>query len=620
MRPLPEVSPLQYSRSMTVPLFTLDDDSALSLQQQIRQRLLDAMLAGTLPPGARLPSSRQLAVQLGVARNTVFLAYQQLIADGRVESRERSGLYVSIDANWTRVGLDRLHEHEEHTGDFDWAPRLKRLVREDEAGRATPHWRQYPFPLLDGLFDESLFPAADWREASRLALGTNEIQQWSTDSGNTDDSLLMEELRLRVLPGRGIVARPEELLLTIGAQQALDLVTQLLVDRGTRVAIEDPGSYEWRRLVSWRGGQTVPQPVDSGGLIVNPALNACDLAIISPDCQNPTGAVLSLERRRALLKQAEAADFVVVEDATTTDALHPTILPAALWSLDRTGRVIHITTLSRVLEPGLQLGLIVAPPAVIRELRKLRRLALHHPPRNIQRATAYFLSLGHHDTLQIKLAKVFSERQLALRDALNHYLHAWVQIRPAPGGTAFWIQGPDDLDVAALTRVAERRGVLIDPIQQCYAAGDGPRNAFRLGFTSLPATRIRAGIAALAGAIRDTAEGGLEKLPMDKRGVLGGERLRSALRGLTLLYKTVYGDPCTIELLPDGRMAGRAGYANEDCDAGRWWTEGDRWYRQWDRWAYGEPAGYHTVIEADRVKWFNTDGVLVDSAVISRQD
>ena len=311
---------------------------------------------------------------------------------------------------------------------------------------------------------------------------------------------------------------------------------------------------------------------------------------------------------------------MVVEDATTTDALHPTTLPAALWSIDRTGRVIHITTLSRVLEPGLQLGLIVAPPAVIRELRKLRRIALHHPPRTIQRAAAYFLSLGHHDTLQTKLAKVFSERQLALRDALNHYLHAWVQIRPAPGGTAFWIQGPDDLDVATLTRVAERRGVLIDPIQQCYAAGDGPRNAFRLGFTSLPATRIRAGIAALAGAIRDTAEGGLEKLPMNKRGVLSGERLRAALRGLTLLYKTVYGDPCTIELLPDGRMAGRAGYANEDCDAGRWWTEGDRWYRQWDRWAYGEPAGYHTVIEADRVKWFNTDGVLVDSAVISRQD
>ena len=120
---------------MTVPLFSLDDDSALSLQQQIRQQLLDAMLVGTLPPGARLPSSRQLAVQLGVARNTVFLAYQQLIADGRVESRERSGLYVSFDANSTRVGLDRLHEHEEHTGDFDWAPRLKRLVREDEAGR-----------------------------------------------------------------------------------------------------------------------------------------------------------------------------------------------------------------------------------------------------------------------------------------------------------------------------------------------------------------------------------------------------------------------------------------------------------------------------------------------------
>ena len=604
---------------MAVPLFALDDDSALSLQQQIRQQLLEAVLAGALPPGARLPSSRQLARQLGVARNTVFLAYQQLIADGQVQSRERSGLYVSTDANSTRVGLDRLHEHQEHSGDCDWAPRLKRVLRDDDTGRATPHWRQYPFPLLDGLFDDSLFPAADWREASRLALGTHQIQQWSTDSGDADDPLLMEELRLRVLLGRGIVARPEELLLTMGARQALDLVTQLLIDRGTRVAVEDPGNPELRRLVSWRGGQAVPQPVDSSGLVVTPALDDCAFAIVSPGCQHPTGAVLPTERRRALLERAAAADFVLVEDATSTDALRLPSLPATLWSLDRAGRVIHVTTLSRVLEPGLQLGLIIAPPAVIRELRKLRRIAVHHPPRNIQQAAAYFLSLGHHDRLQAKLAKVFSERQLALRDALNHYLHAWVEIRPAPSGTAFWIQGPDDLDVAALTRAAERRGVLIDPVQQCYAVGDGPPNAFRLGFTSLPAIRIRAGIAALAGAVRDTAAGGLERLPLSMRGVLGGERLRSALRGLTLLYKTVYGDPCTIELLPDGRMAGRAGYANEDCDAGRWWTEGDRWYRQWDRWAYGEPSSFHTVVEADRVKWFNSDGVLVDSAVISRQ-
>jgi GntR family transcriptional regulator/MocR family aminotransferase len=172
------------------------------------------------------------------------------------------------------------------------------------------------------------------------------------------------------------------------------------------------------------------------------------------------------------------------------------------------------------------------------------------------------------------------------------------------------------LNVPGLIREAEARGVLIEPVAHYFARADAHENVFRMGITSLPIDRIRAGVAALAEVIRDML-GGAQ--PAGEQGVwLTGSALKETMSGATLLYKTVYGEPCSIELLPDGSMTGRAGYADEDRDAGRWWIEDDRWFRQWNNWAYGEPIGFHTTLDGDRIRWFNTDRRLIDSAVISR--
>jgi GntR family transcriptional regulator/MocR family aminotransferase len=603
---------------MRLASISLDPDSPLGLQHQIRQKLFEAMVAGTLPPGSRLPSSRKLADQLGVARNTVFLAYQQLIAEGHIESRERSGLYVSGDGLGAPVGLERVSEARVEPQAIDWSPRIRRPVRDDEGFRYPPDWRQYPSPFIDGLLDESLYPAAEWREASRLALGARQIQQWSTDGGDADDRMLVEEIRTKILPRRGIHARPDEILLTIGVQQALDLVVQVVADRGVVATLEEPGNPEMRRLLQWRGATLQHQPVDEEGLVLTD-LGTCDLVYVTPSCQLPTGAVMAMERRRQLLRRAAARDFVIIEDDSGSELSAAATLPPALRSLDRQNRVVYIASLSRVLEPGIRLGFIVAAPAVINEARRLRRAAVHHPPRNNQRAAAFFLALGNFDTTTARLGRIFRERLLALRDALNHYLHNWVEIRAARGGTCVWIHGPDWLDVASLLRAAERRGVLIEPVAPYFAAGQAPANVFRMGVTSLPLERIRPGVEALAAAIRDVAEGGLERLTAENRRWLTGTKLRAALADSTFLIKTVYGDPCTIELHADGRLVGRAGYANEDCDVGRWWVDGEKWYRQWERWAYAEASGYFIVVDGARVKLFNKDRIIVDTAILSRQ-
>ena len=586
-----------------------------TLQRQIRQKIIDAILAGVYPPGRRLPSSRKLSKQLGVARNTVVLAYQQLATEGYVTARECSGLYVNEEVTKGRLRFERIGGPEQQIAATDWVHRFKSRGPDRIAYRYPPDWQKYPFPFIEGRFDRSLFPVAEWREASRLALGVREIEQWSTDTGDADDPMLLEQIRTKVLPRRGIKARADEILITLGTQQALHLIAELLTDRTTRVAVEEPGNPSMREMFSNRGASIIHQPVDEDGMVINDWLDICRVVYVTPSHQRPTAVTLSIVRRRALIEKACTHDFVIVEDdfeceTNYLDDAHP-----ALRGMPGGDRVIYVGNLSRILSPSIRLGFLVAAPEVVSEARRLRGLATRHPPLNNQRTAALFLSLGHYDTTMLRLGRLFRERLIALRDALNHYRPHAVEIAPVRGGTTYWVRGPDGLNVHDLAGQAQARGVLIEPVDHYYASAGGPPNVFRMGITGIPLANIRNGVAVLADVIREITA--VDAAATRKRSVqwLKHDALRKALTGATLLYKTVYGDPCTIELHEDGSMLGRAGYANEDNDRGRWWVEKDRWCRQWNNWAYRETARFHTRIDHDRIQWFNDDGRLVDSAV-----
>jgi len=602
---------------MSQPLIFLDTDSALSLQDQVRRKLVEAACAGAFPPGRRLPSSRALATQLGVARNTVTLAYQKLLDEGLFVSRERSGIYIDQDMVRGLTAIETVAGGRDPVRKSRWRGRFKTGDGGDPAARRTPNWHQYPYPFIDGVFDASLFPVAEWREASRQALAVDDISQWSTDSGDADDPMLIEEIRTKVLPRRGIQARPDEILITVGTQQALALLSEMLMDTTTTVAVEDPGYPDLRRMVANRGARTVLQPVDEEGVVIDRRLDDCDILYATPSHQFPTGVMMSQGRREALLKKARARNMIVIEDDFDCESNYLDEACPALYSLDPDGRVIYVASLSKILGPGLRMGFIVAPAEVITEVRRLRQLAVRHPPLNNQRIAAHFLAMGHYTATMMRLGRLFRERRTALRDALNHYLQQSVAIGTLRGGAAYWVRGPDHLDVARLAVEAERRGVLIESVGPYYAGGAAPRNIFRLGVTSLPLDRIREGVAILADLMRDLP-GVAPAFPHSPEGRLTGAALQTAMSGAMLLCKTVYGDPCTIELHPDGRMTGRAGYANEDCDFGHWWVEDDVWCRQWDRWSYGETASFQTVIVDDRIGWFDANGRLVDSAVVRR--
>ena len=444
----------------------IDPNQRVNLQNQIRQKLVDGIINGAFPPGMKLPSSRKLSRQLDVARNTVVAAYQQLIADGYLISRARSGIFVNEQMLESRVGsggqgLSVALGTAAHWSENKDADRAKRHDVHE-----LPNWSRYPYPFVDGKFDATLFPLSEWREATRLSLGFADVAEWSAGSGDADDPMLLEEIRTKILTRRGIQARPDQILVTMGTQNSLYLISQLLTERNIDVAIEEPGNSTVRDLFRQRGARTRPQPVDGDGLTVDEALGEADVVYVSPSHQIPTAVAMSLERRHALMDAARRNDMIIIEDdyeCETSYMDHP--LPA-LRSMDADdGRVIYVASFSNVLGPGMRLGFIVANADFLQRARKLRAKALGHPPLYIQRTAAYFLSLGHYDAMMLRLGRILRERRTKLRSALNNVRGIPLEISPEVGGTTYWVRTPTDFDVGNLASEAERHGILIEPVR-----------------------------------------------------------------------------------------------------------------------------------------------------------
>ena len=480
-------------------LFNLPSDGTGSLQSRIRRMVIGAILDGQLPEDSPLPSCRTLAKRLGVARNTVVLAYQGLVDEGYVVARERSGFYVDGDI---RAETPRGATVRADPGgpSVDWDGRF--AVRPSgHSNIAKPlDWQRYPYPFIYGEVDPGLFPLTAWRECSRQALSRSAVKDWSHDQFAEDDPMLVEEIRARVLPRRGVRAAAAEILVTLGAQHALYLLATLLIGDATTVGLEEPGYVDARNICRLRGARLKSLAVDTDGLVVDRSLDACDYVYVTPSHQSPTTVTMPLERRTALLERAAAKGVVVIEDDYEPEASYVSDPTTALKSLDTQGRVIHIGSFSKALAPGLRLGYMVADPALITEARALRRLMLRHPPSNNQRTVALFLRDGHYEAHVHRLHRTYRARWEALGDALARYMPASSRV-PTFGGTSFWVEGPDGLDAGRLARAARDEGIVIEPGAVHFLAKPPPCNFFRLGFSAIPTERIEPGIELLANLI-----------------------------------------------------------------------------------------------------------------------
>lgn len=487
-------------------LFQLSHDSGHSLQQQIRETLVAAILDGRLSPDTPVPSSRELSRQLGVARNTVMFAYQHLVEEGYLIARERSGYFINpvMQRPLPEVcqGNGEPVRPEHDSPGISWEGRL--LARPSRQRNITKrsNWQQFDYPFIYGQVDPNHFPLNAWRECYRQALSVQSVSTLIQDQLDADDELLVEQIQTRVLPRRGIWVDPGEILITLGAQNALYLLAELLVGSSSVVGIEEPGYPDARNIFSLQTDALRPLPVDQHGLVIDDALRECDYIFTTPSHQSPTTVTLPMDRREALLRLAGESGIIIIEDDYESEFVFNGSPTPALKSLDRDGRVLYLGSISKTLDPGLRMGFLVAPPALIHEARALRRLMLRHPPGNNQRAVALFLSLGHHDALIQRMNRAYRARWETMGGALEKHLPR-APHPPALGGSSYWVEGPPDLDARALARRAAEESIFIEPGDVSFHSDDPPLNFFRLGFSAISEDLIEPGVEKLAAIVEE---------------------------------------------------------------------------------------------------------------------
>lgn len=471
-----------------------------SLQTQLRDTLTYAVLEGIVAPGDAVPSSRRLAESLAISRTTTSLVLQQLCEAGMLGARPRSGYYVNPELEGVRVAVDSKAGTPTRNAAPGWLRRVDfRLALQRNIEK--PHdWQRYRYPFIYGQFDPTLFPFGEWRECAVESLRKGEVAKWAPDHIDRDSPLLIDEIRRRLLPARGIWVDHDNILLTAGAQQATYMLANLLLRKSTPMGVEDPGYPDARNSFALHSDKVMPLPVDADGLIVGGELERCRYVFVTPSHQCPTTVTMTIERRMALLECAARKSIVIIEDDHESELNHSGRPTPALKSLDSGERVIYIGSLSKTLAHGLRIGYIVAPAPLVRELRALRRLMIRHPATNNEHAAGVFIRHGFHEAFVRRLNRNYRERASVLRASLGRYLPQATYAQ-ANGGSALWVRLPERVDANILANEALNHELIIEPGEVFFAGEGRPRNYLRMGYSSIEPRRIDEGVRVLAGLV-----------------------------------------------------------------------------------------------------------------------
>ncbi len=478
-------------------------DGAGPLHRQLYRSLRAAILSGRLRAGTRLPSTRSLARDLGLSRNTVLAACEQLAAEGYAAPRARSGLFVAESLPpGTHAARPRARGKPAPPVLSDTG---KRMVSAVAPGRATwSPWRKpLPYDFRYGEPNYAGLPLDTWarllgRRARRLSARRLTYQH---PGGATE---LREALCGYLSRARGVQCAPEQIVVVHGSQQALDLVTRLAVDPGARVVLEEPGYTGFVLCAKAAGAELVHVPVDEHGLRTDELerVTSAKLAYVTPSHQYPVGGVLSLPRRIALLEWAARAGAYVLEDDYDGEFRFDGRPIECLQALDRDERVIYVGTASKLLFPALRIGWVVAPEPFAPLLQNAKALADTGTPSLEQLALADFISEGHLERHARRARTRTAKLRETLLESLESELGDGARVRGASAGLHVLVELPrvDARKTHRLREECSRRGVGVYSAAPFYARPPG-RVELLLGYASLDEKRIREGVRRLRRAV-----------------------------------------------------------------------------------------------------------------------
>ena len=470
----------------------LDRTAHTSLHMQLCEQLRQAVLDGRLMSGTRLPSTRALAQTLGVSRTVTSSAYDELFAEGYLESRRGSGTYIGRDLP------------------------LLPCRRPYSVPGIPPRWLKHtPDVSQEELFapDSIVFrpgtpslsslPLRIWREAWKPVMHSQPPEEHSSPNGNPS---LREALATYLGHSRGLACTPDDIIITAGATHALDLLARATLSTGDTVGFEEPGYPAARYVLQARGGHLLPIPLDDDGMCVEmlPGGSSAPLLVYTtPSHQYPLAARLSIARRVALLTWAEKHDSLIIEDDYDSEFRFDASPLPALASLDKTGRVAYIGTFSKVLTPTLRVGYLVAPPLLRSRVEYLKNLTNEHASWPIQQMLASLISDGHMERHIRRMRHLYAEKRqtlvktlaplapLAHLRGLEAGLHAYLELHPA-------------LSASLVARLARKRNVIVKTLDDYYL-GTPDRSGLLLGYASLDIPDIIRGATVLGEVIEQVA-------------------------------------------------------------------------------------------------------------------
>jgi GntR family transcriptional regulator/MocR family aminotransferase len=478
--------------AMDFPIL-LDPAGPLPLHRQLYRELRQAILAGRLAPGQRLPSTRALARQLEVSRSTAALGYEQLVSEGYLEAARGSGTFVPHTLPAAPPAAPRRPAPAP-------GPRLSRFGRRvaAEGGEDAPVPPSF-YDFSPGCPSLEDFPRAPWSRllARHARRAEPELLDYGPDPRGHGP--LREAIADYLRRSRAVRCAADQVLVLSGTQQALDLALRLLVEPGETVAMEDPGYPGARRAILAHGARILPLPAGDAGLDLAPLERpgACRLAYLTPSHQFPTGSVLDLPGRLRLLAWARERGTALLEDDYDSEFRYRGRPLPAMQGLDPEAPVLYAGTFSKVLAPALHLAYLVVPPALAEVAARARRLTSREPSALEQAALADFIREGHLERHVRRMRGVYARRREALVESLLRHFGAGVTILGDAGGMHLMVRFRDGRDDAARVRRAAAAGVVL-PAMARYHLGPAPPGGFILGFAGLSPARIREGVRRLA--------------------------------------------------------------------------------------------------------------------------
>ncbi|HYI12515.1 MAG TPA: PLP-dependent aminotransferase family protein [Thermoanaerobaculia bacterium] len=473
------------------------------LYRRVYEALRDKILSGELAAGVPLPGTRTLARDLGVSRIVALAAFEQLAAEGYIESAVGSGSRVAVQVPALAEPPKRTRRSAAaREGTISGYARRARQLAPHETPKEKPRRGK---PLIDFRYTTTVPDArtvALWRQAVARAAADPQVD-YPDPAGLP---ALRRLLATHLLEQRGVTADPDDILIVNGAQQAIDLAARVLCDEGTAVGLEDPHYQGTRQVLVAAGARVIPCAVDEEGLDIErhaARLEGARAVCVTPSHQFPTGAIMSVARRLALLRWAETNRAWIVEDDYDCEFRYGVGAIPALQGLDGRGRVIYIGTFARMLFPSLRLGYIVAPPSLRDAFRAVKWLADRGSPTLEQQAIATLLESGAYESLRRRSVRALSEKRDRMVAAIReHFDENQVRATGAASGTHIFLRLPHVPADATDRLIAKARtqGVQVYSARQYYQLA--PRHAtLILGYTTVAAGDIEKGVERLAGAM-----------------------------------------------------------------------------------------------------------------------